>query len=281
MTLLGFAFGAGVLATVNPCGFAMLPAFLGYYLGTDRADDRGKGGLTQVGQGFAVGLAVSAGFAGVFVVIGGLVAVGLRQLTQAVPWVAVAIGALLVVAGLLVVSGREIGPRLGRGFGSNAGRGWRQMALFGGAYAVASLSCTLGVLLAVVAQAVATASPLQVLVVFAAYAAGAATVLVALALAAALAKAKLAELVGRLVPVVTRIGGVLLVGSGGYLIAYWLPTVLGGDPALALRRVTEGPSAGLTEFLGNHLGAVAAVAVVLLATGTCTLLVRRRHQRRT
>lgn len=25
-----FAFGAGVLATVNPCGFAMLPAFFGY-----------------------------------------------------------------------------------------------------------------------------------------------------------------------------------------------------------------------------------------------------------
>ena len=27
------AFGAGLLATVNPCGFALLPGFLSFYLG--------------------------------------------------------------------------------------------------------------------------------------------------------------------------------------------------------------------------------------------------------
>ncbi len=26
---LGYAFGAGMVSTVNPCGFAMLPAYLG------------------------------------------------------------------------------------------------------------------------------------------------------------------------------------------------------------------------------------------------------------
>ena len=36
---LAFAFGTGMLATVNPCGFAMLPAYLGYFLSAD-----GKGG---------------------------------------------------------------------------------------------------------------------------------------------------------------------------------------------------------------------------------------------
>ena len=31
---LGYAFGAGMVSTVNPCGFAMLPAYLGLYLGS-------------------------------------------------------------------------------------------------------------------------------------------------------------------------------------------------------------------------------------------------------
>mgnify|MGYP001611737333 FL=1 len=30
---LGYAFGAGMVSTVNPCGFAMLPAYLGLFLG--------------------------------------------------------------------------------------------------------------------------------------------------------------------------------------------------------------------------------------------------------
>lgn len=33
MSRLAFAFGAGLLSPVNPCGFAMPPAFVGYYMG--------------------------------------------------------------------------------------------------------------------------------------------------------------------------------------------------------------------------------------------------------
>ncbi len=41
---LAYAFTAGAVATVNPCGFAMLPAYLSYFLGIEVAkgteDDR-------------------------------------------------------------------------------------------------------------------------------------------------------------------------------------------------------------------------------------------------
>ena len=30
---LALAFAAGMVATVNPCGFAMLPAYLSYFMG--------------------------------------------------------------------------------------------------------------------------------------------------------------------------------------------------------------------------------------------------------
>lgn len=89
--------------------------------------------------------------------------------------------------------------------------------LFGAGYAVASLSCTLGVLLAVIAQATATIGAAALGIVFVAYSAGASTVLVGFTLAWTVAKAAVVQ---RLLPVATRIGGGLLVVSGLYSIVY-------------------------------------------------------------
>ena len=36
---LGFAFAVGMVSAVNPCGFAMLPAYLGLYLGANNQGD--------------------------------------------------------------------------------------------------------------------------------------------------------------------------------------------------------------------------------------------------
>src|SRR5688500_16840269 len=126
MTLWLFAFGAGMLSTVNPCGFAMLPAFIAYYLGDDDSDsDNGNGPVpfaTRLGQGLSVGAAVSAGFAGVFAVAGLLVAFGLRSLVSAVPWAAVVIGVVLVVLGLAMLAGRQVKITLRKNIGPGEGR---------------------------------------------------------------------------------------------------------------------------------------------------------------
>ena len=37
---LAYAFGVGMVATFNPCGFAMLPAYLSYFLGLEDASTR-------------------------------------------------------------------------------------------------------------------------------------------------------------------------------------------------------------------------------------------------
>lgn len=276
MTLLAFAFDAGALATVNPCGFAVLPAFLAYYLGNEDGADVGGDGLSRVAQGFVVGLAVSGGFAAVLTVAGLLVSLGLRSLVSAVPWAAVVIGAALVVAGLAMLAGRRVTLNLAKHVGPGTGRSSRRMFVFGAGYAVASLSCTLAVLLAVVAQALATSDPLQMLGVFAAYGLGAATVLVALSLSAAVAKAALVGGIRRLLPVVERVGGAVLVASGAYLVAYWLPALVGST-----RRgggVTDGFSARLMAFLDGQQSALAAVAVSLAVAGVALALWLHRRQ---
>ena len=40
---LALAFGAGMLAAVNPCGFAMLPAYLSYFCGLEGSLEEGAG----------------------------------------------------------------------------------------------------------------------------------------------------------------------------------------------------------------------------------------------
>jgi cytochrome c-type biogenesis protein len=62
------AFIGGGLATLNPCGFPMLPAFLSFYAGAD--ETRLPPAQSRVAQGLLAGLLVTAGFLGVFAVIG-------------------------------------------------------------------------------------------------------------------------------------------------------------------------------------------------------------------
>lgn len=105
-----------------------------------------------------MGLAVSAGFAAVFTVAGLLVAAGLRSLVGAMPWVAAATRWGPRAAGSGQFTGRHVGVRVGTGWLSRSGTGVGRMAALGAALAFSSLSCTLAVLLAEVAQALATAT---------------------------------------------------------------------------------------------------------------------------
>jgi cytochrome c-type biogenesis protein len=271
MTEVALAFTAGLLATVNPCGFAMLPAFLSFYLGaTDpdqqRPDRRGAQG-GRLGHGLAVGLAVSAGFAGVFVAAALLAAAGLSVLVRLVPWAALGIGLALVGLGGWLLVGRHLGLTVPSRRHPEVGRSYRRVVAFGAAYALASLSCTLAVLLALVGQALATASPLRLVTVLAGYALGAASVLVALSVSVALAKDALLQRVRRLLPVAGRLAGGLLVLSGLYLVAYWAPTLTHpSTPTVpALAGVGAALSARLTGLLlagrGLFAGLAAAIAV--------------------
>lgn len=274
-TALPFAFAAGLLATVNPCGFTMLPSFLTFYLGAHENGDQDSL-LARARQGLTVGAVLSISFGAVFVVAGLLVSAGLRAVIEIVPWVAVAVALALLAVGAAMLAGRHVGLTSASRVGVTAGSrgGHRRVALFGVTYALASLSCTLAVFLVVVGQALAVADPVQLVAVFGAYTAGSASLLIALSLSAALAKGALARTVRRLLPAINRISGALLVGSAVYLLLYWLPSLSGGAPAAesAAARATKRISAVLADFFNANaevfaglLGALALLAAVVVA----------------
>jgi cytochrome c-type biogenesis protein len=266
---LGLAFLTGMLATVNPCGFAMLPTYLAYFIGSDASRETAR----PLGAGVRAGLALSAGFSTVFLTAGLLAAAGLRSISSALPWAAVGVGIILGIAGMVMVAGRQLpGTRLNLNRflkPRTEGSGFKAVFGYGVAYAVAALSCSLALLLVVVAQAASTGSAAGMLAVFAAYALGSTVVLMLLSVGAALAREALARRVRRLLPLVHRLSGAALVLAGIYLVLYWAPALSGnaaggilGAPIGALSAAVSGFVAAAWPFLAAaSLAALAAAAL--------------------
>ena len=231
---IALALVAGALASVNPCGFPLLPAFLSFYVGAE--EETLPRAPARVTQGLFVGLLVSAGFLAVFAVMGVPIAYGVTRLTDAIPWAGLIIGILMLLAAVAGLAGRSFYLMPKRAMRVERRRRPSTMVWFGAAYAVCSLGCTLPIFVALVGASLATASIIEGAIVFGAYALGMATMLMALSLGAALARDGLARRLKRLLPHMQRIAAGLLFVAGAYLTYYWArviwapPRSLGADP---------------------------------------------------
>jgi cytochrome c-type biogenesis protein len=270
---LSIAVTAGGLAVVNPCSFPLLPAFLSFYVGAE--EERLPAASTRVAQGLVVGGLVASGFLGAFAVVGLPIALGLGALSNAVPWVGLATGGALALAGLVALAGGDLSlpvgvphllPRRKRRLGA--------MLLFGVGYGVASLGCTLPVFFALVGASLGA----EKLAIFAAYGAGMAVVLTALSLAAAFAREGIARALRPVLPHVGRIAGALLIASGCYLVYYWARLHFGNDltvaddPVVGFAARYSGQLENWARLHGTPLISAAAVAVAL---AVAAVLLRR------
>ena len=290
--LVGLAFAAGLVAALNPCGFAMLPAYLALVI---RSESGTGNAATAVGRAVAATVAMTLGFLAVFGTFG-LLTVSLASTVQRyMPYATVLIGIALVVLGILMLTGRELSlflpnrlahnvswaptPRLGSMFG------------YGVAYAIASLSCTVGPFLAVTGAGVGGSSAIGRVWIYVAYAAGFALVVGALAVAVAMAGSALIERMRRILPYVNRIGGAVLILVGLYVGYYGYYEVrlfnAGGnpaDPVIAAAGRIQGAIAGWVHRHGAWpwiLLLVVLVCAALLwawrAKGGVTSRSRRSH----
>jgi cytochrome c biogenesis protein CcdA len=99
------------------------------------------------------------------------------------------------------------------------------MFLFGIAYGISSLSCTLPIFLVVVGTALGSGTLLISLAQFMGYALGMGTVLAAITIGTALFREAMERWLRRLMPYVHRVSALFLIGAGIYLIYYWLVSV--------------------------------------------------------
>lgn len=258
--ILSTALAAGMVATVNPCGFAMLPAYLGYFL-------TGEAGASK-SRVATVALVISAGFLVVFATAGTLIAIGLRAVVSLIPWLALAIGLGLVVVGLGQIAGKRLLPYVRGPSGARKESSLKGMFVFGVAYAVASLSCTLPIFLSLVGTAVAASSSSQALLIFLMYGLGMAIVVSGLTVLVAGGRRTLVERMRSLGRRVDLIAGWVMLAAGVFIVWYWATALSAGALALGsnpLVRWIDETSAALTGFIARNVLAVALTALTLIA----------------
>ncbi len=214
--LVGLAFAAGMVSALNPCGFAMLPAYLTLVV------QREQGGqLSAMGRAVSATAVMALGFLTVFASFGLLTVSVASLIQQYLPYATLFIGIALVALGVWLMFGKSLAVwSLGRaGRWAPTGR-LGSMFGYGVGYAIASLSCTIGPFLAVTGSSLRAGSGLGGLVVYVAYAAGFAIVVGVLSVAVAAASSLSVERMRRALPYVNRVSGAVLATVGLYVAYY-------------------------------------------------------------
>ena len=217
---LSLAFGTGMIATFNPCGFALLPAYLSYFLGLESAQERNP--AYNILRGLIVGLTLTAGFLLVFSTIGWLASSLFSQSAVRDPlsWATFVIGILMIPLGIAMLAGFDPKislPRLNKG---GTSRQLPSVFLFGVSFAVVSLGCTLPAFFTNVVNASTAHSAWEGTFIFLAYGSGMGLVVMILTMATAMSRTEVAVAMRKVLPHVNKISGVLLILAGAFLVVY-------------------------------------------------------------
>ena len=262
---MSLSFIRGLVAAVNPCGFILLPTYLMYFLGV-------SGGVpgtqkASITRALKVSAAVSSGFLAVFLAIGFL-SVPLRSTISAnSKYVTGFIAIGLIVLGTAMLFGYKLPfmtPQIDSG---KKDQTVKSMFVYGVAYAVASIGCTIGLFLATVFSTRPDETFIDSVANMIAYGAGMALLVSALTVGFAFANTTLLKFLRNAMQYVDKIAAAFVMLSGLYLAwyFYWVDLDNGGDPITDWAFTRQ---ADATAFLNDNwkvvgvvLGGVVAAAV--------------------
>ncbi|MEJ7871412.1 MAG: cytochrome c biogenesis CcdA family protein [Rubrobacteraceae bacterium] len=230
---VGFAFGAGMVSTANPCGIALLPSYMSTYLG-GREDDLAKRSVpARLSRAVLVGTTVSLGFVLFFGLAGIVVSAGGTAVLGFMPALGFFIGGAMIVMGVLMLAGWSVFPRIGifKRF-ANRMDGTREPSVrgyfvFGLVYGAGSLSCILPLFLAVVGTGVAAGDFATSAGQFLSYSLGMISVILTLTLALTFFKQGVLVRLKKVAPYMHAVSAVFLMLGGAYMIFYWVSRLNG------------------------------------------------------
>ena len=267
-----YSFVLGVLAAVNPCGFVLLPTYLVYYLGEETAVDSTR--TVAVARALRVGAAVSAGFVSLFVVVGLISRLFTDAIERNAKYASLVIGLGLLAMGIAMVAGwkpRIITPNLA----TERTRTVRSMFMFGLAYAVASIGCTIGFLTTVILGSVGRFGFASGVLSVVLYGLGMGLLVTSLTVAIALARTGFVSFLRRGLRWFDTASGILVTLTGAYLTWYWWGAITerGGDAVIS--RV-DGWQSSIASFLQGQ-GAWRLGIIFVAVVGGAAILVSRRN----
>lgn len=217
---VGYAFAAGMVASVNPCGVLMLPSYILYQL---RTEGTSPSAARRTLKALLIAFVVTAGFIVIFAATGGIIAAGGRWLITSFPYVGLFIGAAMIGLGVwILVTDKTLSILSGGPVTINRQQNLRNAFLFGIAYAVGSLSCTLPIFLVVVGTSLTSEGLHSSFGQFVGYALGMGTIIFVVTIGAALFRRAMVRWLRLMSPYIHRVGAMFLIGAGAYLIYYWV-----------------------------------------------------------
>jgi hypothetical protein len=270
---LWLSFGSGLLAAVNPCGFVLLPTYLMYFLGVS-----GRPGTQRatVRRALLVSAALSAGFMTVFVIVGGISRLFTDWLNQNAKYLALLIGVALVILGIAMLFGYRLPfstPTLETG---KRDQTIASMYIFGLAYAVASIGCTLGPFSATVLGTIDTDGFFQGVVAVALYGIAMSLLITTLTVTLALAQGGLLKSLRTGMTYVETASAVVMILSGLYLSWYWFNDIRDKYDDDLTGRVLNWQER-IAQYIDNNRLVLAIVFAVIVGSAmTYTFVSRRR-----
>lgn len=261
--LILYSFTAGAVATVNPCGFALLPTWFAREMAV-HADRSAAGRFVR---SVLSGGAVSFGFITVFSIFSLIIASGAVWLGPALPWIGVTLGFGLALVGASWAI--DIGlPRLS--FVAACRRANSRFGAFGFglSYGLASVSCILPIFMSVAGLSFfIDGAPSSIGIL--SFLAGAVSVLVLVSIGGTYSGAGLARLIQGKTILLRRLSGVLTFLAGVYITLYWGRLFFDSTPrADEIANIVGAYSIIASAFVSSKFG----IAFLLFGTMTMTVI---------
>lgn len=208
--------GAGIMAAFNPCGVAMLPSYiLNLLTGRER----------RIWDGLWAGILMTTGFLAIFLLAGIVSLAFAAALGKISAWIALILGVLFAAMGILMLFGKNgISFHIGGNWHGKPGTN-RSIFLYGIAYALGSLGCTLPLFSVLVLSSFHTQGASGGLVDFLLYALGMGFAVTVISLGSTISQNIVSEWVRKSARWMGKLSGVITLGTGVYLIVYWVPYI--------------------------------------------------------
>ncbi len=264
-----YSFIAGVLATVNPCGFVLLPTYLLYFLGMESSNtDHSQRASLQ--RALLVAGSLSLGFISVFFTVALISRLFTQWIQQHAKYAAFAIGISLVIAGVAMLAGWK--PRFSTPNVANRGKTLRAMFTFGIIYAVASIGCTIGLLTSAIFGSVNVHGYVSGVISISLYGVGMSLTVTALTVALSFAHTGILHLLRKGLPYIDRVAAIFLVLTGMYLTWYWYWAIAERTSTDSITSNVESWQTNVADFLDQQgatrlslvFGAIVISAIVLV-----------------
>ena len=266
-----YSFILGVLAAVNPCGFVLLPTYLIFFLGT-REEPNLKTG-ERLRRALVVSSGISIGFLAIFFVIGVISRLFTQWIELNAKYASLAIGIVLVIGGARMLTGWT--PKFAvHQIGGVQTKTFRATVVYGVAYAVASIGCTIGFLTTAVFGSIALHGFVSGVLSILLYGLGMAMLVTALTVSLAFAKTGLLTIVKNQLHLIQRLGAIFVTLTGIYLVFYWYAAISETRSASFVTRI-ERWQTRVASFLQQQ-GAFRLAVVLTIVVAMAVVASRRK-----